>query len=363
MKDIICFTASLASGGAEHQMLILADFLKKKGYNVKLVVCFDYPDHYTLPDSLNVERLNVKGNRIQKEWTIIKYFIKCKADTIISFREQINFMVLIPMLFRKKINVIVGERNLTIGRPSFYGWLDLNLLYRRANYIVTNSHSQEEFIRNYTKRYNDKICTIINYTEFNKYQYHYHVESNSLVIGVFCRYSKQKNYERFAKAIKLVKDRCDKAFQVHWYGARFSQGREKEDYIMFSSIIDELNISDVLILHDAARNVHEILGNMDAICQPSIFEGFSNSLSEGICCGKVALAGDVSDNSAMVKHGINGFLFDPYSVEDMANKIQDYLELGCIRRKEMCMKSREVAVSLFNSDLFVNSYIKLIESK
>ena len=33
-KSIVCFTESMAGGGAEHQMSFLANFLVEKGYNV-----------------------------------------------------------------------------------------------------------------------------------------------------------------------------------------------------------------------------------------------------------------------------------------------------------------------------------------
>ena len=67
MKHILCYISSLASGGAEHQMLILAELLKEKGYDVTLVTCFDYPDHYTPSPDLKVVRLKVKGSKIRQK--------------------------------------------------------------------------------------------------------------------------------------------------------------------------------------------------------------------------------------------------------------------------------------------------------
>ncbi len=363
MKSIICYISSLASGGAEHQMLILATLLHEKGYDVTLVTCFDYPDHYLPPANLRVVRLNVTGSRFKKQMQITRYLIKQKVDCIISFREQMNFMVLIPMLFRPKIKVIVGERNLTVGKNTFYGWADLKFLYRRADYIVTNNHAQEEFIRSYTSRYNKKLRTIINYTEVDKYQYSYHEEGVKLKIGVFCRYAKQKNYARFAKAIQIVNSEFANKLEIHWYGKiHYENGVEREDYKKFSRFIEEEELKDVIFLHDAVVNVPEIMGDMDAVCQPSIYEGFSNSLSEGICCGKVVLAGDVSDNKYMVHDNKNGFLFNPYDEEDMAKTILKFIQLNSSERHQMCVESRCIAEQLFDKNKFLDSYISLIEN-
>lgn len=361
MKKIICFTASLASGGAEHQMLILATLLHNRGYDVTLVTCFDYPDHYTIPENLARVNLKVKGNRIHKEFQVIKYFISAHADCIISFREQINFMVLIPMLFRRKIKIIVGERNLTVGRPTFYGWMDIKLLYRRADFIVCNNYSQEEYIKSVKRSYSKKLLTIINYTEIDKYKPFAKKRNDILNVGVFCRYAEQKNYKRFAKAIKLVREKTDIKFIINWYGAIPNPSHKNNHYLLFQNLIDNLSLTDIIHLHDSTKDVVNTMSNMDAICQPSIYEGFSNSLSEGICCGKIVLAGKVSDNVRMVKESYNGFLFNPYSEQDIADAFIKFLELGDSERVRMENNSRKLAVSLFDKDKFVDSYIKLIE--
>lgn len=353
----------MASGGAEHQMLILAELLNKKGYDVTLVTCFDYPDHYTPSPDLKVVKLKIYGSKIRRQLQISKFLWQQKADCIISFRVQMNFMVLLPMIFKPKVKIICGERNLTIGKPGFYGGMCLHYLYPRANYIVTNSHAQEAFIRNYTKRYNKKLLTITNYTQLDKYPFSYHNEDGKLAIGVFCRYDKQKNYERFAEAVSIASKQKPDSFEVHWYGnIKSEEGCKRQDFLLFQSLIEKYDITDVIHLHDAVKNVPEILSKCDAICQPSLFEGFSNSLSEGICCGKVGIAGDVSDNKLMVIDGVNGFLFNPNDPQDIAEKLIKYVEMSKEDRFEMCKKSRENAERLFNQDSFVNSYINLVEN-
>ena len=85
-------------------------------------------------------------------------------------------------------------------------------------------------------------------------------------------------------------------------------------------------------------------------------------MSEAICSGLPILASDVSDNSVMTHDGVNGFLFDPYNVESMANAIIRYLSLSIEEQNKMAIKSREIAITLFDKEEFVNKYISLIES-
>ena len=64
MKRITLFIASLSSGGAEHQLCILAKFLKEKGLNDTLVIYSDADDHYLWRGGIDRKRLAYKKNRL-----------------------------------------------------------------------------------------------------------------------------------------------------------------------------------------------------------------------------------------------------------------------------------------------------------
>ena len=98
------------------------------------------------------------------------------------------------------------------------------------------------------------------------------------------------------------------------------------------------------------------------MCLPSLHEGFSNSISEYICCGRPVICSDVSDNSVMVHDGENGFLFDPLNVESIMEAFVRYFDISFEQRDKMGVRSREIAESLFDKDKFIESYIKLIEA-
>jgi glycosyltransferase involved in cell wall biosynthesis len=94
---------------------------------------------------------------------------------------------------------------------------------------------------------------------------------------------------------------------------------------------------------------------------PSLFEGFSNSIAEGICCGKPMLVSDVSDNRIMVHDHENGFLFDPNDVDSIVDAFIRFFSLDTSEMTMMGHKSREIAESLFDKEAFIESYINLIE--
>ena len=149
MKRVTCFINSLAGGGAEHQLIILANLLVENGYDVSFVTYNESDDgQYQLDKRIRHISIQVKGGRLRKMLKVFSFLLKHETDCFISFRAPVNFILLWPMLFRRKVKVIVGERNLTIGKPSIFERINFSLLYKRATFIVPNSISQTNYILN-----------------------------------------------------------------------------------------------------------------------------------------------------------------------------------------------------------------------
>lgn len=336
-------------------MALLCTFLAEVGYNVTLVTYSDVKDHYSL--SNNIKRINLGAGKkpLRKLFAIFKYFLKTNTDCIISYRQACNTRVLLPLLFKKNIRLICSERNIHYGHNDKYELVLFGGLYKRADLIVTNSYSQERYIKRIRPKWSNKVRTIINYTDINIYKSVVLPSDMSIFkIAVFSRVAYQKNVKNFIKAIALLKQNSSKMFEIHWYG-------NKEPDCPYQSWNAEYGTEGLLFFHDAVKNPQNLMYIYHAVCLPSLFEGFSNSIAEAICCGMPMIVGDVSDNSIMVKNEENGFLFDPTNIEDISNCISKIMNLSY---EELCMmgnKSRIIAESLFNKEIFVSSYINIIE--
>lgn len=360
MKNITCFISSLAAGGAEHQLAILANMLYSKGYNVSFVTCLNDKDYYTLNPGIERIRIETHNSNLLSGLAMINYFRNLKTDVIISFRERMNLVAILGSL-GKKTKIIAGERNFTIGKPTPVGILNQKFLYKFADYIVANSESQARYLYSLNKSWKDKVSSMINYTDLQKFNIVGEPEKDDVIkIGIFARFSPQKNCLRFIEMLKVLKSQSLQPFEFHWYGQR--SGKVNDEY--YESVVEcrkNNEVDDVLFFHDAVTDVPKKMSNFHAIALPSLFEGFSNAIAEGICCGKPMLVSDVSDNSVMVKSGINGYVFDPCSSESMLASFKAFLKLNKEQRLQMAKKSREIAESLFDAEKFVNAYITLIE--
>lgn len=365
MKTIVCFINCISNGGAEIQLSSLANILTEKGYDVSLVTYGDAKDLQVLSPNVKRVRLAEGKGRLTKFVSIFKFFITTKADCIISYCQRNNFFVLIPLLFRsrRRVKVIVGERNITSGDPDFYEkWL-FNFLYKRADYIIPNSYTQREYILSKHPEWKNKVKTIINYIDLNRFSVQRHIFDGTLRVGIFCRFDPQKNTVRFAEVVRRLKKSSPVPFIIDWYGLKtFKDNRPNVGYLELNELVKKYVIDDCLVLKDHVIDVVPKMGEYDVLALPSLYEGFSNSVAEGISCGKPMLVSDVSDNHLMVKEGLNGFLFNPTNIDEIEQKFLSFFSLTDTERIEMGKKSRQNAEALFSKKVFIDSYITLIES-
>lgn len=362
MKKVTLFIASLTSGGAEHQIAFLSDFLAERGYDVSLVTYSEIGDHYYVNEKVKRVRLAENKPIWMKLLFIFTFFIKLKTDCVISFGTRDNCFCLIPLLFRPKVKCVVSERCAFFGKMKWHQYLNYYFLYKRATRIVTNSYAQKKDIIKAYPKYEKKILTITNYTDINLYHVVNCPSNDRIRIGIFCRYVPQKNCERFVKVVKILKQKAPAPFHIDWYGNKKTGDRENNYYTHIENLLREYEICDVITLNDHTKEVAKLIPTFDALCLPSLIEGFSNSISEYICSGKPVLCSDVADNGIMVKNGVNGFLFNPYDVNSMVDSFLRFFSLSEIERTNMGKESRALAEKLFNKDKFVQQYIDLIES-
>lgn len=360
---IYCFLASVAKGGMERQMIIIMEQLVARGYDVTLVTFSPRKDMYSYSGKIHRVNLASKsGGKLRSFLNIRKFFKKVVTsnDVIISFGTAINVIALVATLGLKR-HIIVGERNLTIKETK---WDKLSyMLYKRVDAIVPNSYSQETFLKKRLPMMAYKITAITNYTDVNKFRPMPELlnQESKVIIGVFARILPQKNTLGFVHALKQVVDCGYKGFKVVWYGEKASMDGVVDTYKeSVLQLIQVLNLQDYIELHPSVTNVAEKINYCDVFCLPSFREGFSNAISEAICCGKAVLASDVSDNSIMVKEGKNGFLFNPSSEKSMADAIMRFLDLSKEEMEAMGNYSFKHSRTLFNLETFTDKYVEII---
>lgn len=357
MKKVLLFTDILGSGGAQRQLVTLARLLKVKGYDVCML---DYWDSTFYDDYLNANCIPFAHELTKGKINIIRmltaYINRIQPDVVISYMENPSIVAcLCKVIAKKKFKLIVSERNttqeLTIQCRIRFA------LFRLADYIVPNSHSQEHFISEHYSSLCKKIKVITNVIDANKFVPAQVRPKNSVFkFVVVARVVEQKNVLRFIEAVSLLKKR-GYSFRIDWYGNPFPQ-----DY--FTKCLNmraNKHVEDVLYFHNPTREVVGVYQSADAFILPSIYEGFPNVLCEAMSCGLPVVASAVCDNPNILGDECCGYLVDPLRSESIADAMEKMLKLSLEERYAMGHESRKHIENYFSEDKFINSYIELIE--
>lgn len=360
MKKILCLIDGLGSGGAERQMTGLSVMLKQRGYHVDLVAYHPEKDFYvTLAKHGGIEPIFLTvGSSQWSKVKAVRHYIKQQGgyDCVIAYKPGPNAIGCILKMIGMRFKLIVSERiaDREIGRKG-----TLFKLYRFADYVVPNAHSQGEFLSGHFSWMIKKIVPITNFTDTDYFTPVYENIHNPLRVLTVARVAKQKNVLRYLEAISLLRKRGVGNVHFDWYG-NVERGQDEYAQSCYGKV-KELGLEDVIEFHPATPNILGRYQQCDLFCLPSLFEGFPNVLCEAMSCGKPVLCGNVCDNARIVSDGKNGFLFDPTNVIDIADKMQMLFSKSQEELLQFGERSRNIAEVLLSKDAFVEKYIELIE--
>lgn len=355
---ILCFTDGFNQGGAERQLIGLANLLQQHGFDVTLASYHKENFYRSLMDSCNLKYdfIESSGLQLSKLVSCYKYFKTKGFDCVISYKGGCNQICCLLKAIGMSFKLIVSERCLVYDFNAFQK--RKFFLYRFADYIVPNSYAQEKFIGEHYPKLLAKTVTITNFTDIDTFVPVKNETHSKLRVLVTARISHQKNIKRFIEALSILKKE-NLSIDVKWFGnVNFGE----DTYALeCKELIERYGIGDIFHLLPATTSISTEYQSCDVFCLPSIFEGYPNVVCEAMSCGKPVLCSNVCDNSTIVEDGVNGYLFNPYNIMDIVQAFRKVYSLSTNQREEMGTKSREMAVVKFSKKTFVNKYIKLIE--
>lgn len=358
MKRILLITENIGSGGAERQLCGLAVFLTEKGYPCRLITYKknQFFEPYLREYNVEYEFVPELFNKYTRVIRLVKYIKAYNPDVVISFLSHVNVYVCLARLFCK-FKLIVSERNNNICLTNS-DKIQFNL-YRKADYVVPNSHSQVEFIKKNFPFLNNKVKPIINYVSITKF-----VPDNDKIDNKICRIitaarvMPQKNCLLYLDAVKIIKDRGLKV-RFDWFG-NIKADKRYVDAIM--NKIADLEISDYITFHDASNEIVYEYQHSDVFCLPSTYEGYPNVIIEAMCCELPIICSNIFDNKYIVQDGINGFLFDPNNPHSIANAVEKMLNLSLYERKRIGKRNKLECLERNSEQKFIQNYVDLVES-
>ena len=159
------------------------------------------------------------------------------------------------------------------------------------------------------------------------------VDPDVPLIAMIACFKLQKAPLDFVRVAKVVLDeRSDARFCLVGDGLLRPQ---------IETLIDELKISDKVVLLGWRRDIPEIMHSIDLLLLTSLWEGLPRVLPQAMASGIPVVATNVNGSPEAVKDGLNGYLLPPGDVLGMAQKII-YLINNPGEKRAMGQKGREL---------------------
>lgn len=307
IKSVIFVTGSLADGGAEKVMSILASGCAELGADVTLVVLRPKKIVYPVSDKVKIVQFTDDGKlatikRIKKLHRVMK---ESAAEVVIPFLPIISLYTMIANIgLRKK--VIMSERADPRAKFNNLPWKDKIGdffmrkcgLYSLADWMVFQTPDAQSY---YSEKIQKKSSIIPNPLDTAKLPGMYEGEREKRIVAAG-RFSEEKNFALLIDGFAAFHERFPE-YTLTIYG----EGALRRNYEMQ---IQELGLEEYVKLPGFASNLPGEINKAAMYVSTSNHEGISNSMLEALGMGVPTIVTDcpVGGAKMFVHTGDNGIL-------------------------------------------------------
>ncbi len=316
---------SLDRGGAERQLVCLANGLAAKGHQVAVMVFYGGGELEAELDGVQLLDLKKTGR-----WDVpgfLARLVGCvrgyKPDILHGYLGTANALTVLLKLFLSGLPVVWGLRSSDMDL-SHYDWLSRwsfvleRNLSRFADLIIVNSRSGLDYAR---KRgfAPGKMHVVANGVDTELFmpdsesgkplRSEWGVEEDEILVGLVARIDPIKDHEMFLKAAALLSEKLPKARFV-------CVGGGDSDYLeKMKRAAMGMGLDNRLTWAGSRADMPAVFNSLDICCLSSQSEGFPNVLAEAMACGVPCVSTDVGDARHIL--GDTGFVVERGSSEKL----------------------------------------------
>ena len=182
------------------------------------------------------------------------------------------------------------------------------------------------------------------------------VSRSKFVFLLVARLLKDKGVVEFVDATRLLKKQypqieCQLLGFLDAKNPSAISAEEMQKWIK-EGVVNYLGVSDSVV---------DFLRQADCVVLPSYREGTPRSLLEAASVGKPIITTDAVGCREVVDEGVNGFLCQPRSADDLKDKMEKMLLLPETGRLQMGLKGREKMLKQFDEQIVIDRYVRAVD--
>jgi len=366
---IVFLARDLSSGGAERQLVLLAEQLARCGVAVSVAPFYAAPDAH-LPFGIKILPITKRGR-----WDLVAYGIRlmfalrrARPDILHAYLPAANCLAIALKPFLSTTRIVWGVRASDMD-ASRYDWLEAlayrveRRLARFVDLIITNSGAGRECIlaRGWPA---DRIVVIPNgintalfrrnFVDRERVRAEWGISAETPLVGLVGRLDPMKDHETFLRAIAaLARRRPDVRGVMIGDGPRLER-------IRLQKLCCELGAEDRIIWAGKRLDMPAVYSSLDCLCLTSAFgEGTPNAVGEAMACEVPCAVTDVGDAAVMV--GDTGRVVPPRQPLALCAAIGEILALSEDARRALGRAARDRIIANYDIGRLRDSTLAALE--
>lgn len=358
-RTVALVISSLAPGGAERQVLELARNLSPDRFRVLIVSLSTLvPLIETEPTLRDKLRIVAKQHRLDVTvpFRLAALFRREGVVVAHAFLFDSDVAVRLAGLLAGVRAIVGSERNSDYPIRKLHRWW-LRATRGLVRVVVANSESGARYNRklyglpesHYRVIYNGVDTQRFHPTDRSVCRARLGLPESDFVIGMFASFKRQKNHPLLIAAMEKVVRQVPHA-RLLLVGDSIEGGfRDTDKYKReVTHVLAQSAVGARLVMLGRRRDPEDIYPACDVTVLPSLHEGMPNVALESMACGVPVVVTDVSDNSQIVRDGVDGFVV-PSGDEDVLAERLVRLALDSLLRGRMGQNGVEAVARRFSS--------------
>ncbi|MFC2171120.1 glycosyltransferase [Acidobacteriota bacterium] len=355
----------LNTGGSERQLSELAIGMTAQGHSVE-IACYDGPgvlDAYVEARGVVLRRMTA-GSKIDKLRNVKKWIVTFNPDILHGFMKRASALAVLANLPKRRRKVIASDLSTAAySRHKPVLWLAL-VLFHLADKVMTQTEVNKRSLIKLAPLLKRKVMIIRNGVDSKRFYPASHNSRNVFQFLCVGSVTPLKNPLNVIEAARILRDRNGQSFRLHWCGRydKSTTGKLSDLYRSAVDLIERYRLQGTVSFQGEVSRIEKAYHSSDALLHASHQEGIPNAVVEGMACGLPVVVSRVSDLPLLLERGRNGFLCDSNSASSIATSMERMLKVQENERSAMGERSREMAVTWFGMDRFINEYERMYAS-